>query len=220
MSKLYKTYYDLAKLVIWSDEPINPDVTTKARLVFSFRDGNPRITVYTGLQGPSGVISFPSDYPTMTYALNKLKDIANGPNDNKVIIESLTSVYIDNKITSDKRLVSTLHVGKSKDGILYISVVSDDKPKIVFPIKTSPYHVFKDKDGNIIPESELSKDLTLGICDLVLELLSNAIQQYTNEEYTVGDRKPTPIRQNGTYQKQQPAPLNDEISSDIDALDL
>ena len=143
--KLIKTYYDISKLVIWGDDSSDGENGNKRpRMVFSFRDGNPRITVYTGITGQNGVISFPSDYPTMVAIVNILKDVIVSEPGNKFSISSLTNVYENNKPTKEKKIVSTLYIGKSKDGLIYFSVIAENKPKLVFTIKPSPFHVFKD----------------------------------------------------------------------------
>jgi hypothetical protein len=219
MSDLYKTYYDISKLVIWGEADAS-STDSKPRLVFSFRDGNPRLTVYTGVMGSAGVISFPSDYPTMVSILNLLKDVVKAEPGAKYTIDSLTNVYVDNKPTSDKRVVGTLHIGKTKDGIIYFSVTAEDRPKIIFPIKKSPYHAYRDANKNDVPDSVISARMAEGIADLYLNILSIAILNYTNEEYSKGERKPTPIRSGGKFVKQEPSSLSEEITSDIDSLDL
>lgn len=217
MSNLIKTYYDVNKLVIWGDDATE-DEQKRPRLVFGFRDGNPRITVYTGVTGQNGVISFPSDYPTMTACMHILKDVVASPPGTKYSIDSLTTVYENNKPTKEKRVVSTLYIGKSKDGIIYFSIIAEGKPKLVFSIKPSPFHVFRDGDKNVIPDSVMSAKLATGIADIVLNIISGILQEYTAEEYKT-IRKPTPIKtQQANGDQGQNKTL--EISNDLDDLDL
>lgn len=214
MNQLVKTYWDIAKLVVWGDEATEGD-SKRPRLVFGFRDGNPRITVYTGVSGPGGVISFPSDYPTMVGVINILKDVIAAAPGTKFSIDSLTSVYENNKPTTEKKVVATLHIGKSKDGLVYFSVITEGKPKLVFTIKASPFHAFRDSEKNIVPDNVISCKIAAGLADLILNIISNVIVNYTTEEYT-GDRKPVAIK--GSQNGPAPAPLN--MSSDIDDLNL
>lgn len=215
MSNLIKTYYDLSKLVIWGDDLAEED-QKRPRLVFGFRDGNPRITVYTGATGSNGVIAFPSDYPTMVACMNMLKDVIASEPGTKFSIESLSTVYENNKPTKEKRVISTLYIGKSKEGIIYFSVITEGKPKLVFSIKPSPFHIFRDADKNIIPDSEMSCKLAKGIADIVLDVISGILQAYTAEEYATV-RKPTPIK---SQQENQSQSKIVEISGDLDDLDL
>ena len=202
MSKTYQTYYDVSRFVLWADNP--DDEGKRARFVLSFRDGNPRFVVYTGGQGKDAVINFPMDIPTLTATMNYLKDIANGPEGTQTSVESLTTVYENDKPTKQKKLLSTLRMGKSKDGIVYLSILAEARPKIVFPIKPSPYHVFRDANKEVLPEAQVSKSLTIGIADLILDAVARIMVDYTNEEYDGGARKPTPLKLStggsGSYQ--------------------
>ena len=192
MSKTYQTYYDVSRFVLWADNP--DDEGKRARFVLSFRDGNPRFVVYTGGTGKDSVINFPMDIPTLTASMNYLKDIANGPEGAQTSVESLTTVYENDKPTKQKKLLSTLRMGKSKDGIVYLSILSEGRPKIVFPIKPSPYHVFRDANKEVLPEASVSKNLTVGVANLVLDAVARIMVDYTNEEYDGGTRKPTPLK--------------------------
>lgn len=188
---LIKTYVDVAKFVIWADSEDGNN--SRARLVFSFRDGMPRMTVYTGVTGPGGVISFPSDYPTMSAIMVYLKEVANGEAGGKMLVETLTNVYENNVATSAKKVVSTLHIGKSKEGVVYLSILSDSKNKIIFTIKPGQYTVFRDSEKNIIPNSIISVRMAIGIADMVLNIISSMVVNYTTEEYETV-RKPMPIK--------------------------
>lgn len=215
MSNLVKTYYDVSKLVIWGDESTEGD-QKRPRLVFGFRDGNPRITVHTGITGQNGMITFPSDYPTMVAVMNMLKDVIAGAPGNKFAIDSLGTVYENNKPTKDKRVVGTLYIGKSKEGIVYFSVIAEGKPKLVFSIKPSPFHVFRDGDKNVIPDSVMSCRLANGIADIVLDIIGGILQAYTAEEYSTV-RKPAQIKTAGGGQTQSKTPA---IQGDLDDLGL
>ncbi len=193
MATLYNKYYDVSKLVIWGDDT-GDENNRKAKLIFSFRDGNPRITVYTGVTGKDGVISFPSDHPTMVTIMNLLKDVANGQPGTKFAIDSLSFIYENDKPTVNKRIVSTLHIGKSKEGLVYFSVIMEAKPKLVFTLKTSPFHVFRDKDKNPLSEEMVSSKMALGLADLILNIVGNIIVNYTDEEYDNSPRKPMEVK--------------------------
>ena len=213
-NQLVKTYYDVSRFVLWGDNEPEGD-TKRSRLVFGFRDGNPRITVYTGISGPGGVIAFPSDYPTMVGIINILKDVVKAAPGAKFSIDSLTSVYENNKPTTEKKVVSSLYIGKSKEGLVYFSVISEGKPKLLFTIKASPFHAFRDSDKNIVSADVVSCKIANGIADLILNIISSVIVNYTSEEYT-GDRKPVPIK--GNQNAPAPAPLN--MGQDLDDLNL
>ena len=193
-SKMLNTYYNVARFTIWGDTETTDDSNTKRpNLILGYRDGNPRFVVNTGAPGVEGMINYPMDNITLVSILNYLKDIANGEPGRKVSIDSLTTHYENNQSTNQKKVVSTLYIGKSKEGIVYLSILAEGKPKVVFSIKPSPWHVFKDGDKNAIPDSDVSVKLALGIADTLLNVVSMNILNYTNEEYESGTRKPTPI---------------------------
>lgn len=179
MEVFKKKFVDIPRFTLWGDSPIEGK---KARFLLSFRDGNPRFTVYTGAQGKDGVISFPADVPTAVYFLSVLKEIANGQNGTKTSIDSLTSVYENEKPTAAKKVVSTIHLGKSSEGIVYIAMIAENRPKIVFEIKPSEYHIFKDKDNTKIPDSVISPRMAVGIADVLLGVISDVMVRHGIED--------------------------------------
>lgn len=195
MSNFHKKFYDVARLNIWGDTQ-GDDNKTRPRMVFSFRDGNPRFTVYAGGTGIENMITFPSDPATMVGVMWMIKDIIKGPPGEKFIVDSLGAVYKDNKPTNEKRTVGSLYVGKSKEGLIYFSVIADGKPKHVFTIKPSPYHVFRDGNKNTLPDAKISEYLASGLVDTMLNIIGNVMIQYTNEEYNDGARKQGVIKTN------------------------
>ncbi len=175
-----KNFVDINKFTMMTDSPIEGK---KARLILSFRDANPRFTVYTGASGKDGIISFPMDIVTFSSAMSFLKHIAIGQKDYYMTIASLTNVYEDNKMTNEKRLVSSLVIGKNKEGIIYMGLLTEYKPKIIFQFKSSPYHIFKDNQGNILNDEEVSKNLAIGTADVLLGLASQVLTRSTQEYY-------------------------------------
>ena len=212
MSHLLQSYYDVSKLVIWGEAELN---AKRPRLVFGFRDGNPRITVYTGEEGANGVISFPTDYPSMATIATIIRDVANGSNEDKVSIDALVTKYENNTPLKEKRLLSTFYIGKSKEGIVYFCLFSDNKPKHVFPIKPSDFHVFRDSGKNIISSEIISKKMAIGISDILLNIISSVILSYTNEELDAGLKKSVKIKG-----REQPAHDSNPPTTTIEELDI
>lgn len=198
MSKIYQSYYDVSRFVLWADNPAEEG--KRARFVLGFRDGNPRFIVYTGGLGRDAVINFPMDNVHLTAVMNQLKDIAAGPNGEKIYIESLTSVYENDKPTNQKKVLSTLVIGKSKDGVVYLSVIMEGRPSIVFPISPSPFHVFRNSNKEVMEPGVVSRVMAVGVANIVLDTVGRVMMDYTNEEYDNGPRKPTPIKPPGGAQ--------------------
>lgn len=190
---LYKTFYDLSRLVFWAD---THEDEKRARLTFGFRDGNPRLTVNTGLaKGAEGMIVFPCDPIHLTTAMIFLEDIANNIFEGeRILIDSLgPASYIDGKPSKEKVVKATLYAGKTKEGVIYLSVVADKKPKIVFPMKMSDWHVTRNGDKTPVSDAEVSKRIALATAYLVKSVIASAILEYSKNEYEEGDRKPYAI---------------------------
>lgn len=195
MTQYYKKYFDVSKLVIWGDQDASADTRNRPRMVFGFRDGNPRFTVYAGGSGIENMITFPADAPNMAAVLMLLKDVAVGQVDSeKYAIDSLTAVYENNKPTLNKKVVSTLYIGKSKEGLVYFSVITEGRPKLVFTVKPSPYHAFRDGSKNPVPDAVISEKMTLGLADMMLNAITTVMLAYSQEEYSSGARKQGEIR--------------------------
>lgn len=178
MNVMSGKFFDISRFVIWADEESEHKTS---RIVFSFRDGNPRLTVYVNDKEVKP-ISFPSDAVTMTTIAQYIEEAADAEPGYKVSIDSLTKVYEDNKPTDVKKLVSTLFVGKTQEGVVYLSVVAENKPKLIFFIKPSPYHVFKDKDKNVIPESVISCRLAKAIASMIKDCVTIGIFEHAKEQ--------------------------------------
>lgn len=185
---LQKKYYDISKLTIWG-EGDGEGENKRPRLVLSFRDGNPRFVVYTGLQGKEGVINFPCDAIHMTASMLIMEDIIKGEPGEKLLLDSLRTLYQNDKPTNEKQVAATLHIGKSKDGIMYFSVISADRPKIVFPIKPSPFHTFRDAAKTVHQDSYVSQKLALGVIKIITDIIPQIMIQYANEEYENGKKQ-------------------------------
>jgi DNA-binding protein YbaB len=183
MAVFVKKYLDVGRFALWAE---GTGDNKRARLIMSFRDGQPRLTVYTGVSGKDGVLSFPSDVPTMVYFLARLKEVAAGENGTRWPIDSLTHIYENDKPTKQKRVVSTVYVGKSSEGIVYISVIGENRPKIVFEIKPSEYHLFKDRDNQKLSDGVVSAIMAKGLSDFMLQMLSDAVMRHAVEDATEG----------------------------------
>lgn len=187
MSHLLKTFFDAPLLVLWGDK--TSDDSKNPRLTFGFRDGRPRITVNTGVQGREGMIVFAADVANMTAMMLYLHDVALGPADQQIINDSLSPVYMDNKPTAEKKVKGSLIVGKTKDGVVYITVIAEGFPKLVFPFKPSQYHIFRDASRAVIPAADLSVKMAIGYSEQVRNLITTAIYSHACEEYDSGARK-------------------------------
>lgn len=216
-NKLVNTYYDVSRISIWSDAKINEDAKHKARMSITFRNGLPRLTVYTGLENPQNVISYPCDYPTFFYILELLEKVTKSPAGTQYEVDSEGMKFVNGERTNEKIVVSTLHIGKTKEGVVYLAIIAPDRPKIVFPIKLSDFHKARSSaDKQPIPEAEVSVMITMGMIRMLRHICSQTVMDVTNEEYRTGVRTVGEIKQAGGNTK-SPAKTEsvNEFDSDI-----
>lgn len=186
MVGMYNTYYDVSKCTLWGIKGDNDQFSP--RLVLSFRDGNPRFVVYTGEKGV--IINFPCDVFIMQTVLDRMKEIVDAPPGTKIGVNSKSVHYDNGKRTNEKRLVSTLYVGKNKDGIIYIYIREDKKPDIIFAFRKNEWHDFFDANKVELPEDVMSRYFANAYIKFIENSLALFIHQYTLEAYQKGEYKP------------------------------
>lgn len=216
MSKqsLYKKYADLGRLSIWGEELSNGK---RPRMVFGFRDGNPRVIVYTGEQGTNGVITFGADLLNFGSFLELLKKVIEGPNGEKYSIDSLLPAQEG----MQEKLIGVLHVGKTKEGIIYLSVIAEGKPKLVFTLKTSKYHRYNDANKNPVPDDVVSTCMGKSLYNFLYNMVSNVVVDYMVEEYSYGPREASTIVGYGAPEETKPkAEPKTAILEELSELDL
>lgn len=216
MSKqsLYKKYADIGRISIWGEEL---NTGKRPRLAFGFRDGMPRVVVYTGEQGANGVITFGADYLTFGTFLEHLKEIVEGEPGNKYTIDSLLPANEQ----GPEKLIGVLHVGKTKEGIIYLSVITEGKPKLVFTLKPSPFHRYHDATKTQVADSHISCKMGMALYNYLYNMVSKVCVDYMVEEYTHGPREAANIVGYGAPDdtKAKPQPKG-AIIEELDDLDL
>ena len=196
INQSYKTFYNIQRIVFWADqEGFGEDGQKRPRMTLSYRDGNPRFTVYTGASvGMDGMINFPMDTITFGSVIELFKTVIEEEPGSKRSIDSFTKEYVDNKPTENLKLMSTLHMGKTKDGIVYLSLIEEGKPKIVFPLRHSKWHSYRDANKEELSVADVSLNIARGVANMFENILSHVIMQYNTDEYTYGGRPPMPLR--------------------------
>lgn len=151
---------DLNKFIMFAE---TPGVQGKrAKLTWSERDGNPRITVFTNDPKDTigrGILNAPLNPETFFAFLDRFEDIALGENDKKGKIDCYTSVRDQEGKTvgTEKKLVSELVYGKDANGIIWFGVSAPNRPKIKFVFKISEFHKIYNSDGSVFTEAQASQ---------------------------------------------------------------
>lgn len=115
------------------------------RMTWCIYKGNPRVTAFlnNNQDGAKGVISAPMNPDIMTNMLMVLEEMANGQHEKPYVNKCYTSKRDDSgntSVSSEKILLSTLTIGRTDNGIIYIGLEAEGKPKVRFDFGVSDYH--------------------------------------------------------------------------------
>ena len=172
------TIFDFDKLSLSS-------TTGKARLRFGIYRNNPRVTVYTNepddAKNNYGMISAPLDPIAFNTMLELLQDLSNSPSaiNVKYRIDNMTLTQADGNAKREMKLVSNLFVGKDEEGVIWISIVADGRPKFKFEFGNFPFHRFYKPDGTQMTKSELS----IVAARATVNFMRNVFSTYVTTKY-------------------------------------
>lgn len=198
-----------------------PGVDKKwASLIWGIYANNPRITVYTndpndtGESNGYGKISANLDLPVFYSLTMLLSKIIDGPNDQKECIQNKGYTFFNRKRSDEPAVISSLWLGKDKEGVVWISVTAKNRPIIKFNFAPSSFHHFVHGDGTPYTAPEISQLFAKGYVRLLEELMSNmAAANYIEPP----PRDPPPGTQNGGYNNNNNNNRNSNANSDMDS---
>lgn len=223
-TNISKKFYDISnKFTLWGAEKINDEVSHPPKLTISFRDGYPRFAVNTGVEGAPGFITFPCDYLTFSNVLEALKYVIKGERGQDFKVTSETFKWENDKPTTEMRTVSSIHIGKSDEGIVYIGIVAEGKPKMVFGFGTEgKFHKWTNsKTGQPLSKDFFSTINAASFVHISSNILALTLRDLTQDEYLTGVRqvneiKPYQPRGNNRASPARPAsPLDTSLDDDI-----
>lgn len=199
---MVNTYFDVSKMTLWGEKGAR-EQTPAFRL--SFRDGNPRFVVNTG-EPMGGFINWAANYDSFARMIRVFESVIDGPNGSHKIIQSYRNKWVNDKPTNEQELQSQLVMGKKKDGVIFLAVLEENKPKIEFAFKKDSWHKLIEADQTEATDEAFSRFYALGYIDILKNVLSSALWEYTKEAYAKSEYKPNPIKGpngqgNGGYQK-------------------
>lgn len=149
---------------------------------WSVRDNQPRITVYTGVEGDKqdGKIEAAMDLPTASAVFEAIRIYADGGEvDGKPVVGITCRGYLwTGKGKSEKPMVlATIYVGRNRDGNVFLSIVSSDasRPKIVFPILPTEWHGAVDTNGETIDNKAVSRLYAKGYANMIEGILQQIV---------------------------------------------
>lgn len=174
---------------------------------------NPRITVWTRVPGDTEKLPIQAPLnAASTYALlSKLDEAIMAEPGFRATMTCEGNKY--DPTTKEKlqgiHVLSKVHVGKDKEGCVWISVVSADesRPKIQFKFNLGNYHHFEHKDGTPYTEAELSVVAAKGVVQVLRDTLAKYIPLITDEQRKAraDAREQRTGGNGGGYKSQQPS---------------
>lgn len=150
--------HDFERLQMWTPTP--GAAGKRAKLSFGIRDGNPRITVFTNDPNDkisSGVIYAAMNPETFYMFLKLFGDVVNAKEEVKYKIQCFGTRWENDKPTKDKLLISDLCFGRDAEGMVWICLIADNRPKIKFEFNISDYHLLLDGEGKQFDKPRASR---------------------------------------------------------------
>ncbi len=188
--KRTKTALDHMKLRMYG-EKINGAKQAPSFLFYLTEDGNPRIDVYTGVEGDkdNGLIRAAMDIRTARALLELGEVVVDNSGPCRYYITNRNYLWPGGKRSDSPVEVSKTVIGKAEDGRIYISVVAKDRPKAIFYMTAPFFHNLVDAENQPVPKDIESRLFARGYFKHVGELLANVA--------TATYKEPAPRGQHG-----------------------
>ncbi len=174
-------FNELAKFVMFTPSPGVEG--RRAKLAWVVRDGNPRISVSTNNPSDNArtPINAAMNPETFEIFLNEFERVITSEKSEKVKIDCFKGVRDQEGKVIDKVLDSELWFGKDDDGIVFISVISGERPKIKFEFNISDYHKIHRSTGPIT-KKEASCLQALAVVQTIRRVFSNFYQEFRQKQ--------------------------------------
>lgn len=180
---LPKTILNFWKLRLFA--PLQEGQTKEAGLSVGVINNNPRLDVFTNIPNDpdNGKLSAPMNPLAFFTMIEMLYELIDGPADNLKAIDNFTMRG------GEKVKLSTTIIGKDKKGKMYISIVSENRPKIKFPFLPDDWHTFRNKDQTPVDEGELSCKYAKAWANLFSKLVASImVDTYTPPDNFGGNK--------------------------------
>ena len=102
--------------------------------------------------------------------------VLNNPEPNRLSYVTYRSVRDpEGKPTNDKVVLVTLHICKDKEGLVWLALDQEGKPKVKFIFEIAEWHTILDKDGTTVTPAFMSQIVAKATFDALLEMGTPAV---------------------------------------------
>ncbi len=184
-----KTVFDFDKLSLGT-------LSGPARLRFGIYNNNPRVIVYTNDKNDK------ADYGKITAALDPfifnqlttlIARVANSAEPVEFGIENKGYEFKNGERSKDLMVLTTLRVGKDSNGVVWLMVEKNNRPKIRFDFGFNIYHVITHADGSPLSHADASKLGALATA----KTLESVYNTYITTNYTHVEKQSKPNNSGG-----------------------
>ncbi len=162
-------FIKLAPLSLRKDYDDNAGEKDYGTLSWGIRAGYPRIMVYTSngkKKAPdakfdyNSFITAPFDYVTFGILMERFDKVISNPTEVNYTIDCFNNTFENGVRTDNLYLQAKVHIGRDKEGVIYIAAIEENKRKLKFYFMPSDkYFIIYDKDSNIVTDKSVLSSL-------------------------------------------------------------
>lgn len=193
-----------------------------ARFQLMFTDNSPHFRVYTNDDSDKtkeknyGAILAKMDLMAFEGVMELLKRAIHLKETGRFKVENKGFIWPYGKRSETVMLLSETHVGKDKDGVVWISVIAKDRPKLIFYFKGDEYHVFNNADGTPFSLSERSVIHASAWVDTVRSMIKDlAVSKYVDIQAKKNASKSQDKQSYDNQKQSKPQGTNNDFDDDI-----
>ena len=189
-----------------------------SNLYWGLYSNNPRLTVYTGDPADKGFengkIAGHLGANDFFALIQSLREAATQENNWREKWELKNYTFYGGKRSEHPTVVAELWIGKTKEGVIWISIVdpkNKDRPRIQFPFMPNDFTSLYSSDGNPLDKSKVSALYAKGYANVLDNLVAHLlVTEYVDESAKTSTQKKEGGNNYGNTSKQQSSDVSDE----------
>jgi hypothetical protein len=136
-----------------------------------------------------GRISANLDMPVFMTVLELLNRVETLPNGEKYVMENNGFTYLGGRRSDKPSKVSELWIGKDAEGVIWLSVVADGRPKVKFELLLPSFHTLMSAStGQPLGKAKVSEIVAKGYVRLLTQLVPIIYNNHYVEPAELPDR--------------------------------